>query len=156
MAETSLEVAKLHLLESGQQVDYQKIPVEELAKAQPASFDVVACLEMLEHVPDPVSVIKSCSELVKPSGWVFFSTLNRNLKSYFLSIIMAEYVLEMLPKGTHSCGRFIKPIELVKAAKSFGLTPYKMTGIHYNPLLQTFKLGRNTDVNYIIAFQKKA
>ena len=116
LAEKSLRVAKLHLLESGKQVNYRNVSVETLAVEQPAQYDVVTCLEMLEHVPDPASVIRACANLVKPGGWVFFSTLNRNPKSYLFAIIGAEYVLNMLPKGTHDYSKFIKPSELAQAA----------------------------------------
>ncbi|MBK2125494.1 bifunctional 2-polyprenyl-6-hydroxyphenol methylase/3-demethylubiquinol 3-O-methyltransferase UbiG [Fangia hongkongensis] len=154
MAKASLKVAKLHLLESDLEVDYRCITAEALADISPESFDVVSSMEMLEHVPEPKSVIKACSELVKEGGWVFFSTLNRNLKSYLLSVVMAEHVLKLIPKGTHEYEKFIKPSELIRSAKEYGLFPKIMKGIHYNPLTKTFSMGGNADVNYIIAFQK--
>ena len=121
MAKASLKVAKLHLLESDLEVDYRCITAEALADISPESFDVVSSMEMLEHVPEPKSVIKACSELVKEGGWVFFSTLNRNLKSYLLSVVMAEHVLKLIPKGTHEYEKFIKPSELIRSAKEYGL-----------------------------------
>lgn len=156
MAEASLKVARLHLMESELEVDYRHMSAEALAKADEGQFDLVTCLEMLEHVPEPESVIRSCSTLVKEGGFVFFSTLNRNLKSYFLAIIMAEHVLKMIPKGTHKYETFIKPSELVKAARQHHLEPYRIKGIHYNPLTQKFSIGGNTDVNYLIAFRKQS
>jgi 2-polyprenyl-6-hydroxyphenyl methylase/3-demethylubiquinone-9 3-methyltransferase len=155
MAEASLEVAKLHLLESGQQVDYQKVPVEELAEAQPASFDVVACLEMLEHVPDPISIIKACHDLVKPGGYVFFSTLNRNPKSYLFAIVGAEYILKLLPKGTHDYAKFIRPSELARWSRAAGLQMIQQTGMVYNPFTQVYRLDpKDVDVNYLVATQR--
>lgn len=154
MAELSLEVAAKHACESGVSIDYLCDTVEHFASSHNEQFDIVTCMEMLEHVPDPVSVIKSCAQLVKKDGWVFFSTLNRNLKSYFLSVIMAEHVLKILPKGIHEYGKFIKPYELVKAASNYQLNPKKLVGIKYNPLTQKMTFSDNADVNYIIAFQK--
>ncbi|WP_035384364.1 bifunctional 2-polyprenyl-6-hydroxyphenol methylase/3-demethylubiquinol 3-O-methyltransferase UbiG [Ferriphaselus sp. R-1] len=154
LAEKSLQVAKLHLLESGKQVDYRKIPVEELAAERPESFDVVTCMEMLEHVPDPQSVIRACSQLVKPGGWVFFSTLNRNPKSYLFAIIGAEYVLNMLPRGTHDYAKFIKPSELAQFCRNTGLNVADVTGMSYNPLTKVYALGADTDVNYIVACRR--
>ena len=154
MAEASLKTAKLHLLESGLSVEYRCKTVEALASENAQQFDVVTCLEMLEHVPDPQSIIQACSSLVKQDGWVFISTLNRNLKSYFLSIVMAEHVLKMIPKGTHEYQKYIKPSELINEAGKCGLHPVKIKGIHYNPLTQKFSMGGNADVNYIVAFRK--
>lgn len=154
MAEKGLEVAKLHLLESKLDVDYQKIPVEELAEKQPASFDVVVCMEMLEHVPDPASVISACQKLVKPGGYVFFSTINRTIKSYLFAIIGAEYVLNLLPKGTHDHDKFIKPSELSRWARHAELDVLNATGMQYNPLTKIYSLGGDVHVNYLLATQK--
>ncbi len=155
MGEAPLEVARLHLLESGERVDYQQIPVEELATLHPARFDVITCMEMLEHVPNPSSVVNACARLVKPGGYVFFSTLNRNPKSYLFAILGAEYLLRMLPKGTHDYARFIRPSELSQWIREAGLTTLDITGMTYNPLTGTYKLDpRNVDVNYLVATQK--
>jgi 2-polyprenyl-6-hydroxyphenyl methylase/3-demethylubiquinone-9 3-methyltransferase len=140
-------------LESDLEVDYQQIAVEQLAEEAPASFDAVTCMEMLEHVPDPGSIIEACSKLVKPGGWVFFSTLNRNPKSFMLAIIGAEYVLNMLPKGTHEYARFIRPSELDDWSRKAGLETRDITGMTYNPLTKTYKLGKDIDVNYLMATQ---
>jgi len=154
LAEKPLKVAKLHRLESGVEVDYRLIAVEDLASAEPESFDVVTCMEMLEHVPDPVSVMSACARLVKPDGWVFFSTLNRNPKSYLFAIIGAEYVLNMLPKGTHDWSRFIKPHELAAYARQAGLDSIELMGMTYNPLTKVYRLERDTDVNYLLACRR--
>ena len=154
LAEKSLKIAKLHLLESGVQVDYQCIAVETLAEQQPASFDVVTCMEMLEHVPDPASIIRACAILVKPGGWVFFSTLNRNPKAYLYAIIGAEYVLNLLPRGTHDYAKFIKPSELSRHARDAGLTINDIIGMTYNPITKVYKLESDSDVNYLIACQR--
>jgi len=154
LADKSLQVAKLHLLESGKQVSYRKIAVEDLAAEQPDHYDVVTCLEMLEHVPDPHSVIAACTKLVKPGGWVFFSTLNRNPKSYLFAILGAEYVLNMLPRGTHDYAKFIKPSELAQSCRNAGLNMVDLTGMSYNPLSKVYSLGSDTDVNYLIACRK--
>lgn len=154
MGEAPLSVARLHSLESGIQVDYRRVPVEELAQEQPGSFDVVTCLEMLEHVPDPASVIRACYTLVKPSGQVFFSTLNRNPKSYAFAILGAEYILRLLPRGTHDYAKFIKPSELAKWVRETGLDLTDMTGLHYNPLTRRYWLAANVDVNYMVATQR--
>ena len=154
LAEKSLKVARLHLLESGAQVDYRNIPVETLATERPASFDVVTCMEMLEHVPDPQAIVRACAELVKPGGWVFFSTLNRNPKSYLFAILGAEYVLNLLPRGTHDYAKFIKPSELSRYARSAGLEVNDLIGMTYNPITKVYKLEHDTDVNYIIACQR--
>lgn len=150
LGEKALGVARLHLLESGQKVDYRHIAVEDMATSHPASFDVVTCLEMLEHVPDPASVIAACARLVRPGGQVFFSTLNRNPKSYLLAVIGAEYVLGMLPKGTHDYARFLRPSELSRWARNAGLEPEELIGMSYNPLTGRYRLGKDTDVNYLI------
>ena len=134
LSEKPLGVARLHLLESGQKVDYRKISAEQMAEEMPGAFDAVTCLEMLEHVPDPASIIESCARLVKPGGQVFFSTINRNPKSYLLAVIGAEYVLQMLPRGTHDFAKFIKPSELTRWCKQSGLEPDEQIGMTYNPL----------------------
>ena len=146
-----LEVAKLHLLESGYEVEYRHIMVEELAEQQPESFDVVTCMEMLEHVPDPGSVISSCARLLKPGGIAFFSTINRNPKAWMLAVIGAEYLLQMLPRGTHEYAKFIKPSELDQWIRKAGLSMTHMTGMTYNPLTRIYKLNeRDVDVNYLV------
>ncbi|MFZ2268661.1 MAG: bifunctional 2-polyprenyl-6-hydroxyphenol methylase/3-demethylubiquinol 3-O-methyltransferase UbiG [Azonexus sp.] len=150
LSEKPLGVAKLHLLESGRKVDYRKIAVEQLAEEMPAAFDAVTCLEMLEHVPNPSSVVSACARLVKPGGQVFFSTLNRNPKSYLFAVIGAEYVLKMLPKGTHDYAKFIKPSELARWSKLAGLEPEELIGMSYNPLTQEYSLGRDSSVNYLL------
>lgn len=150
MGEAPLNVAKLHSLESGVDVDYQHIPVEQLALEQAGTFDVVTCLEMLEHVPDPASIIRACEALLKPGGHLFLSTINRNPKSYLFAIIGAEHVLKMLPKGTHEYSKFIKPAELTRHVRQAGLEFEDLTGMTYNPLLKTYKLGRDVDVNYLM------
>jgi 2-polyprenyl-6-hydroxyphenyl methylase/3-demethylubiquinone-9 3-methyltransferase len=150
LSDKALGVAKLHLLESGNKVDYQKSSAEEFADQAPGSFDVVTCMEMLEHVPNPASIISACSVLVKPGGHVFFSTINRNAKAYLLAVIGAEYVLKMLPKGTHDYARFIKPSELSRWAKSAKLEPDELIGMTYNRLNQRYRLGPDTDVNYLL------
>lgn len=156
LSEKALGVARLHLLESGQQVDYRKIPVETLAEESPSHFDVVTCLEMLEHVPDPASVIMACARLVKPGGWIFFSTLNRNPKSYLFAIIGAEYVLNMLPRGTHDYAKFLKPSELAQACRNARLDVVDLIGMSYNPISKVYSLGKDTDVNYMIACRRDA
>ena len=150
LSEKPLGVARLHLLESGQKVDYRKISAEQMAAEMPGAFDAVTCLEMLEHVPDPASIVASCARLVKPGGQVFFSTINRNPKAYLFAVIGAEYLLQMLPKGTHDFARFIKPSELTRWCKQSGLEPDELIGMTYNPLTRHYALGRDTDVNYLI------
>ncbi|MCW8886587.1 MAG: bifunctional 2-polyprenyl-6-hydroxyphenol methylase/3-demethylubiquinol 3-O-methyltransferase UbiG [Motiliproteus sp.] len=151
MGETPLKIAKLHGLESGVSVNYRQITAEQLADQEPGSYDVVTCLEMLEHVPDPGSVVAACSRLVKPGGQVFFSTLNRNAKSYLLAIVGAEYLLNMVPKGTHDHGKFIRPSELANWCRKAGLQPAEMTGMTYNPLTKNYRLNpRDVDVNYLL------
>ena len=156
LSDKPLGVARLHLLESGQKVDYRKISVEQLAEEVPGTFDAVTCLEMLEHVPDPASVVASCARLVKPGGQVFFSTINRNPKAYLFAVIGAEYLLQMLPKGTHDFARFIKPSELTRWCKQSGLEPDELTGMTYNPLTRHYALSRDTDVNYLIRATRDA
>jgi 2-polyprenyl-6-hydroxyphenyl methylase/3-demethylubiquinone-9 3-methyltransferase len=155
LAEAGLEVAKLHLLESGLDIDYQSISAEDLAEKETESFDVIACLEMLEHVPDPSLVIEACSKLVKPQGQVFFSTINRNPKSYFFAIVGAEYVLNLLPKGTHNYEKFIRPSEIDEWARSSELSISSMIGMTYNPITKKYKLGDDVSVNYMTQYQKK-
>ena len=154
LGEKALKVAKLHQLESGSKVDYQLIAVEALASQQPASFDVVTCMEMLEHVPDPAAIIDACAKLVKPGGSIFFSTINRNPKAYLFAVIGAEYVLNMLPKGTHEYEKFIKPSELSAWARNSDLTVNELKGMSYNPLTQHYSLGSDISVNYLIQTSK--
>lgn len=156
LADKPLKVAQLHLLESGQQVNYRQIAVEVLADEAPASFDVVTCMEMLEHVPDPAAVVHACAALLKPGGHAFFATLNRNPKSYLFAIIGAEYVLNMLPRGTHDYERFIKPSELSSSCRSAGLETINLIGMTYNPFTKVYALEADTDVNYILSTRKPA
>ena len=150
LGEKALKVAQLHSLDSGVAVDYQLISVEKLAKQQPASFDVVTCLEMLEHVPDPASVVAACAKLAKPGGKVFFSTINRNPKAYLFAVIGAEYVLNMLPRGTHNYAKFIKPSELASWMRLAGLSLNHQIGMSYNPITQHYWLGDDVSVNYMM------
>lgn len=150
LSEKALGVARLHLFESGQKVDYRHISAEQLADEQPGAFDVVTCLEMLEHVPDPASTIQACAKLVRPGGDVFFSTLNRNPKSYLFAVVGAEYVLKLLPKGTHDYAKFIKPSELGRFCREANLVVQELTGLHYNPITQTYAIAPGTDVNYLV------
>lgn len=150
MGEAPLAVAQLHQLESGAVLDYQRVTAEELAEDQAAGFDVVTCMELLEHVPDPASTIQACARLVKPDGHVFFSTINRNPQAYLFAIIGAEYVLRMLPKGTHDYRKFIRPSELDGWTRAAGLTLRHITGMHYNPLTQRYWLGPGVTVNYMV------
>ena len=154
MGEAPLSVAKLHLYESGIEVDYQQITAEQMAAEHPAAYDIVTCLEMLEHVPQPDSVIAACARMVKPGGLVVFSTLNRNPKSYLLAIIGAEYILRMLPKGTHDYRKFIRPSELDRWARAADLEQCDISGMTYNPLTSTYSLGRDVDVNYLAAYRR--
>jgi 2-polyprenyl-6-hydroxyphenyl methylase/3-demethylubiquinone-9 3-methyltransferase len=149
-----IDIAELHSLESGITAQYQKISAEALAELQPESFDVVTCMEMLEHVPSPGSIISACATLVKPDGMVFFSTLNRQPKAWVYAIIAAEHILQMLPKGTHDYKTFIKPSELSQSARTAGLNLQAIIGIEYNPFTKNFRLGKDIDVNYIAAFKK--
>jgi len=152
-----LKVAQLHALEAGtENVEYREIAVEALAVERPASFDAVTCMEMLEHVPDPASVVRALATLVKPGGWVFLSTLNRNFKSFMLAIVGAEYVLKMLPAGTHDYARFIRPSELAQYCHDAGLELHSGKGLTYNPITQRYRLGSDTDVNYLLACRKPA
>ncbi len=154
LAHKSLQVARLHGLESGVKVDYQAISAEDMAAQHPGRYDVVTCMEMLEHVPNPASIVQACATLVKPGGWVFFSTLNRNPKSYLFAIIGAEYVLRLLPRGTHSYESFIKPSELAQAVRQAGLETTAMKGLEYNPITERYKLSGDTSVNYLMATRK--
>lgn len=155
MGEAPLEVAKLHALESGVAVNYAQSTAEDFAQKNNQQFDVVTCLEMLEHVPTPESVVASCASIVKPGGWVFLSTLNRNAKAFAMAIVGAEYVLGLVPKGTHDFKKFIKPSELMRFTDKSGLICRNITGLHYEPLNKTYYLSdSNVDVNYIAAFQK--
>ena len=154
LSEKALKVAKLHLYESGRQVDYQLISAEDCADQHAGAFDVVTCMEMLEHVPDPASVVAACARLVKPGGWVLFSTLNRNPKSYLFAVIGAEYVLKLLPRGTHDYAKFIKPAELARMAREAGLDVEELIGMTYNPLTKVYRLEADTDVNYLMATRR--
>ncbi len=155
LADQALKVAELHRLESKVNVQYERISAETLAERQPEFFDVITCLEMLEHVPCPASVIQACAKLCKPGGWLFFSTLNRNLKSFMFAIIGAEYVLNLLPKGTHSYEKFIKPAELAVFTRDAKLEMTDIIGLSYNPVTQIYKLGKDTNVNYMVACKKQ-
>lgn len=150
LAEKPLKVAQLHLLESGQHVDYRHIAAEDLMRECPASFDVVTCMELLEHVPDPAATVAACAALVKPGGHVFFSTINRNAKAYLFAVIGAEYLLRLLPRGTHDYARFIKPSELAAMGRRVGLQTGAITGMTYNPFNRTYSLGEDASVNYIV------
>lgn len=154
LADKPLTVARLHGLESGVKVNYRKISAEDHARKQPGHYDIVTCMEMLEHVPTPPSIVQACAQLVKPGGWVFFSTLNRNPKSFLFAIVAAEYILNMLPRGTHSYENFIRPSELAAAIRQSGLTVKTMTGLTYNPLTQHYSLTDDTSVNYLVATQR--
>ena len=154
LSEELIEIADLHGLESGVNVTYKKISAEALAEEQTENFDHVTCMEMLEHVPDPSSIVSACVKMVKPGGYVFFSTLNRKPKAFLMAILGAEYILRMLPKGTHDYKTFIKPSELSQWARQAGLEMQGMTGIEYNPLNKRFNLGQDIDVNYIAAYQR--
>ena len=157
LATKSLKVAQLHALEAQTpNVQYREVSVEALASEHPARFDVVTCMEMLEHVPDPASVVKACAQLVKPGGWVFFSTLNRNAKSFVFAIVGAEYVLNLLPKGTHEYAKFIRPSELASACRDAELEWHSTKGMAYNPLTRRYWLNNDTSVNYLVATQRAA
>ena len=157
MGAAPLAVARLHAeQEQVNTIQYQQIPVEELAQAQAGQYDIVTCMEMLEHVPDPASIVKACHDLVKPGGHVFFSTINRNPKSYLFAIIGAEYVLRLLPRGTHEFKKFIRPSELVSFVRQAGLSYDAIIGLHYNPLTKYYWLAPNVDVNYMIYTRRPA
>lgn len=155
LGEKALSVARLHLHESGLKIDYQHISAEAMAEAHPAAFDVVTCLEMLEHVPDPASIVLACARLVKPGGHVFFSTINRNAKAYLFAVLGAEYILNLLPRGTHDYAKFIKPSELCRMARQSGLNTHQLTGLSYNPISKRYWLGDDTDVNYLMHTQRE-
>jgi len=154
LAEKPLKVAMLHGMESASGVNYRLVAAEALALEAPESFDVVTCMEMLEHVPDPASIVRACSQLVRPGGSVFFSTINRNPKSFLFAIVGAEYVLRLLPRGTHEYARFIRPSELATHCRAAGLAIADITGMTYNPLTKVYALGRDVDVNYLVATRK--
>ncbi len=154
LSEGALKVAKLHLKESGREVDYRLVSAEALAAEMPAAFDLVTCMEMLEHVPDPASIIRACASLVRPGGQVIFSTLNRNPKSFALAILGGEYLLRLIPPGTHEYAKFIRPSELEAWARSAGLAHRHSTGLHYNPLTRHYRLGPGLDVNYFMHFTR--
>jgi 2-polyprenyl-6-hydroxyphenyl methylase/3-demethylubiquinone-9 3-methyltransferase len=154
LSHQALGVADLHSLESGITVEYEEIAAEALAAREPATYDVVTCMEMLEHVPDPAAIVRACAALVKPGGWVFFSTLNRNVKAYLFAVIGAEYIAQMLPKGTHDYARFIRPSELAGFARAAGLREVEVKGITYRPLGKRFALSDDTSVNYLFACRR--
>ena len=157
LASKSLRVAQLHALEAQTpRVEYREVSVEALAAEQPGSFDTVTCMEMLEHVPDPASVVKACAELVKPGGWVFFSTINRNAKAFMLAIVGAEYVLNMLPRGTHEYARLIRPSELAANCRAAQLDVRQTRGLEYNPITRRYWMSADTSVNYLFATQRPA
>ncbi|MBQ0215875.1 bifunctional 2-polyprenyl-6-hydroxyphenol methylase/3-demethylubiquinol 3-O-methyltransferase UbiG [Alcaligenes faecalis] len=156
LAERSLKIARLHSLESDVPVKYEMISAEDMADQHPGRFDVVTCMEMLEHVPDPGSIIAACAKLVKPGGWVFFSTLNRNPKSFLFAIVGAEYLLRLIPKGTHSYEGFIKPSELISSARRSGLDALALKGLEYNPITEHYRLSGDTSVNYLLASRRQS
>ncbi|MFL9926273.1 bifunctional 2-polyprenyl-6-hydroxyphenol methylase/3-demethylubiquinol 3-O-methyltransferase UbiG [Herbaspirillum lusitanum] len=156
LSDKALKVADLHSMESGVQVRYEKIAAEDLALREPGQFDIVTCMEMLEHVPDPSSIVRACATLAKPGGKIFFSTLNRNPKAYLLAILGAEYLLRMLPKGTHDYAKFITPAELAQYTRQAGLDIDGFKGLSYNPLTKIYSLNQDTDVNYLVACSKPA
>lgn len=154
MGKAPLSVARLHAMENDLDIDYQQITAEELAREKPGEFDVLSCMEMLEHVPDPASIINACATLLKPGGSVFYSTINRNPKSYLFAIVGAEYVMRMLPHGTHDYAKFIRPSELDTWARSAGLELVSLKGISYNPLTRLFSQSQNVDVNYMVHYRR--
>ena len=154
LSERALGVAELHSLESGIAVDYRRIAAEDLAAAEPAGFDVVTCMEMLEHVPDPAATVRACAQLVKPGGQVFFSTISRNPKAWLFAVVGAEYLLRLLPRGTHDYARFLKPAELARHSRAVGLEVTALTGMHYHPVTRVYSLGPGTDVNYLLATRR--
>jgi 2-polyprenyl-6-hydroxyphenyl methylase/3-demethylubiquinone-9 3-methyltransferase len=154
LSKKALKVADLHSLESGVEVRYKHIAAEEMAAAEPGQFDIVTCMEMLEHVPDPAAIVRAAATLVKPGGHLFFSTLNRNFKSYLFAVVGAEYVLRMLPRGTHDYAKFITPAELSQYVRQAGLVVDGLKGLSYNPLTKIYSLNNDTDVNYMVACSK--
>ena len=155
LAEKSLKVAQLHALEAGtSQITYRLVAAEALAAEMPDQFDVVTCMEMLEHVPDPASVVQACARLAKPGGWVFFSTINRNPKSFLMAILGAEYVLNLVPRGTHEYARLVRPSELARFCRDAGLDMQQSRGLQYNPISGRYRLSTNTSVNYMLATRK--
>jgi len=156
LSEKALRVAQLHLLQSKLKILYQKTTTEELAALQPGAFDVVTCMELLEHVPQPESMVAACARLARPGGHVFFSTISRNPKAYLFAVIGAEYVLGLLPKGTHDYQRFIKPSELAHWSRDSGLQPDELVGMTYNPVTRSYRLGRDCDVNYLMHCRRES
>ncbi|WPL19161.1 3-demethylubiquinone-9 3-methyltransferase [Thiorhodovibrio winogradskyi] len=157
MGEMPLRIAELHTLETGVQVDYRRTSAETLAEEAPASFDVITCMELLEHVPEPASVVRACARLVRPGGYLFFSTLNRNPKSYLFAVLGAEYLLQMLPRGTHDYARFLRPSELACFARAAGLRLDEISGMTYNPLTRVYRLDpKDVSVNYLLSCQRPA
>jgi 2-polyprenyl-6-hydroxyphenyl methylase/3-demethylubiquinone-9 3-methyltransferase len=155
LAGKPLKVAQLHALEAGtSRVDYREVAAEALAAEMPGAFDVVTCMEMLEHVPDPASIVQACATLAKPGGWLFFSTINRNPKAFLMAIVGAEHVLKLLPKGTHEYARFLRPSELARACRDTGLALHESCGLQYNPLTRRYWLSGDTSVNYMLACRK--
>lgn len=156
LSEKALSVARIHLLESRLNVDYEHVAAESLAHREPGSFEIVTCMELLEHVPDPASTVRACATLARPGAQLYFSTLNRNLKAYLLAVVGAEYVLRLLPKGTHDYAKFIRPSELASMCRNAGLEVQEIIGMTYNPLTRVYALGRDTDVNYLLRAEKPA
>ena len=156
LSEKALKVAELHAMESGAGVEYERVAIEALAAREPARYDAVTCMELLEHVPEPASTVQACAGALKPGGLAFFSTINRNPKSYLFAVIGAEYVLRLLPRGTHDYAKFIKPSELARDCRAAGLEVKTVIGMTYNPLTRVYALGRDTDVNYLLCATKAA
>ena len=156
LSERALSIARLHLYESGHVIDYRLISAEAMADEAPSRFDFVTCLEMLEHVPDPASTVAACARMVKPGGQVFLSTINRNPKAYLLAVVGAEYIFNLLPRGTHDYTRFLKPAELARLCRAAGLEVLEITGLRYNPLKRDASIGGDTDVNYLLRARRNA